>query len=184
MARPSKLTDDELAALRDRHINGESIRSLAKEVGMGESSLRERISAQSAQIKKAANQIVETKRTLKALPLSAQIAAHTRAEMLTQMGDRISSAGNDTALVSEMFAKAARDATSQIMFKAMGDDGETISPERLAECTEEIAAVMKSTMVSNEASKISLKLMDIAAKDKESDKGERIIHLVNDPDEQ
>ncbi len=96
-------------------------------------------------------------------PLDQKIFAAVKSDTM-DMAKNIHSAGNDTALVSKMFAKAAKDATSQIMFKAMGDDGETISPERLAACTEEIAAVMKSTVVSNEASKISLKLMDIAAK--------------------
>lgn len=165
MARKSKLSESKINELRDRHVAGESIRSLARETGISESSLRERISAQSAQIKKAAKQIVETKLTLKSMPLSAQISAHSRAEALLRMSENITSAGEDTSMVSKMFAKAARDAASQIMFKAMSDDGETVSPERLAECESEIAAVMKSALVSNEASKISLKLMDISTKD-------------------
>lgn len=96
-------------------------------------------------------------------PLDQKIFASVKLDSL-EMARNIRSAGNDTAMVSKMFAKAAKDATSQIMFKAMSDDGETISPERLASYTEEISAVMKSTVVSNEASKISLKLMDISSK--------------------
>ncbi len=183
MARPSKLTESELAKIRDRHIAGESIRSLAKEVGMGESSLRERISAQSAQIKKVANQMVATEREFKALPLSAQIAAHFLADAIKQRDSNMAEAGTNLSEVSKMWAKAAKDSTVKIMFKAMDDDGETVNPERLAACSEEMAPVMKSIQLSKEAGVIPLKAMELAARNKEPENEERKILLINAPEE-
>ena len=61
MGRRSKLTDKQWIEIERRHLDGESIRSLAKEFKVAESSIRERISAQSKRIIDVANQIVETK---------------------------------------------------------------------------------------------------------------------------
>ena len=164
--------------------HNKSARSLAKQFGTSEASIRRMFPSRRKDVKEVANQIIKAEDDFRNLPITSQIDALQLVDDIKRMRENIQSAGNDTALVSKMFAKAARDATSKIMFKAMDDDGETVNPERLADCTEEIAAVMKSTLVSNEASKISLKLMDIAARDQGADKGDRTIHLVNDPDEQ
>lgn len=133
---------------------------MCREYKISKAAFSERFSERIRTVKKVANQIVETDRAIALLDVNERIAVFGLAEQLKQMSGHIASAGNDSAMVSKMFAKAARDATSKIMFKAMDDDGETISPERLAACTEEIAAVMKSTVVSNEASKVSLALLN------------------------
>lgn len=184
MARPSKLTESELAKIRDRHIAGESIRSLAKEVKMSESALRERISAQSAQIKQVAKQMVEAERNFKALPLSAQISARTLADEIKFRDENMASSAAYLSLTTKLWSKAAQDSTVKIMFKSMDDDGETVNPERLAACADEMPVIMKSIQLAKEASHIPLKAMDISAKEEkpEQEEGRKII-LVNAPDE-
>lgn len=91
MGRKRKLSEEHLQRLMERHIAGESIRKLADEVGMAESSLRALISAQSAQIKTAANHIIAAERTLTSMPISAQITARTLASKLMRAMDNMAS---------------------------------------------------------------------------------------------
>lgn len=87
MGRKSKLSPEQWAAIQKRVLAGESLRSLAKEFGVSESTAREKISAQTAQIKTVANQIVATERAIQSLPISAQITAHNLASKLRSISD-------------------------------------------------------------------------------------------------
>ena len=90
MGRKSKLTPEQWAEVQRRMLEGKaSVRSIAKEFGITESSVRGKISAQTAQIKSVANQIVETERALLALPINAQITAHTYASKLRAISDDV-----------------------------------------------------------------------------------------------
>lgn len=94
MGRKSKTTPEQDQRLIERHLAGESIRSLAKEVGISEASLRAKISAQSSQIKDAANHIVQAERALTKLDISSQITARSLANKTMRMLD-IMSTGNE-----------------------------------------------------------------------------------------
>lgn len=101
MGRKSKLNPTQWAEIERRIIEGESARALAREFGIGESSIRERVSARVAEIKSVANQIISTERAVMALPISAQITAHTLASKLRTISSNLASAaeyGSATAL--------------------------------------------------------------------------------------
>jgi pyruvate/2-oxoglutarate dehydrogenase complex dihydrolipoamide acyltransferase (E2) component len=89
MGRKSKTTPEQDQRLIERHLAGESIRSLAKEAGVSESALRGKISAQAQQIKDVANQIVTTERALQALPFNAQTTARNRAAAMSMIEDNV-----------------------------------------------------------------------------------------------
>lgn len=89
MGRPSKLTDKQWASIEQRHLDGESIRSLAKEFKIAESSIRDRVSARSTEIKSVANQMVAAEARLKALPIAAQVSAHNLADRLRSISEHL-----------------------------------------------------------------------------------------------
>ena len=154
MGRRSKLSEKQWAEVIRRHVDGESIRSLAKEFGVGESTIREKISAESAQIKKVSNQIVETNRAVKALPISAQIVAHSRAQRLLAM----ESLADDVAMAGLGHAKRVSSAISARM-EAMQDE-ELMDGENLKQ-------LMAAGMVINTHSKLGMDALAIASKVKE-----------------
>lgn len=89
MGRPSKLTEDQWAKIKVRLLNGESRRAIAKEFGISESSIREKVSAQVTEIKNVAHQIVATEKALQALPISAQLTAQNHASRLRSISDHL-----------------------------------------------------------------------------------------------
>lgn len=123
MGRPRKLSEEQLHRLMERHIAGESIRKLAGEAKMAESSLRALISAQSAQIKSVANQMVSAERAFQQLPLSAQITTKTIASRLMRMMDNMA-AGSELASGSYMKLMMAHNAQA-----AKVDEANPMAPE-------------------------------------------------------
>jgi hypothetical protein len=167
MGRKSKLTPKEWEKLEKRLLAGESAASLAKEYGIDRAAITRKFAQQLRNVKDVANQIVTTEAALSKLPLSQQVQAISHADDIKRRNANMSESANDVSIAAKMWARAAKDATSQIMFKSMGDDGVTVCPERLAACADEATAVMKSIIVVNEASKLPLKLIEIESKSKE-----------------
>lgn len=186
MARPKALSEKkwEEVIRRVPPLGTESIRSVAKEYGISEGTIRKRVNTHEKPALILANQIAATEEAFENLPLNTQVKVRALVDEIRQMNTNLATAGNDLAIVSKMWAKAAKDSTAKIMFKAMDDDGETVNPERLAECSDEMAPVMKSIQLAKEASHIPLKALEIASKTEkpEPEEGRKII-LVNAPDE-
>lgn len=167
MARKSKHTDQTWEIIGKRLLAGESAASLAREYGVSKGLISQRFSKPIKNVNNVANQIIETEKAISLLNVNERIAAFNLVEEKKRQNANMSDAANDVSIVTKMYAKAAKDATSQIMFKSMSDDGVTVSPERLATCAEETTAVMKSIILVNESSKLPLKLIEIESKSKE-----------------
>ncbi len=147
MARKSKLTDKQWLEIERRALDGEAIRSLAKEFGIAESALRKRgISARALEIKAVAHQIVETEQRLAALPLGSQISAQSLAAKLRAISDNIASAAHYSAMTSHRLAGLAHQQVEMV------DDASPMSSEA-------IKSVAGLTALANEASKIPLNLL-------------------------
>ena len=58
MARRSKLAAQQWDEILERHLAGESIRSLAREYGVSEGEIRQKITTQAEKIKSVAKQVV------------------------------------------------------------------------------------------------------------------------------
>ena len=136
MGRKSKTTPEQDQRLIERHLAGESIRSLAKEVGISEASLRAKISAQSSQIKPAANHIVQADQSLTKLSISAQITARSLANKTMRMLD-IMSSGNELMAGSYLKLAMAHNAQAQKF-----DDADPMS-EKSAPAMVAMAAIGK-----------------------------------------
>ena len=93
MGRKSKFTDKQWEDVDRRLLEGESARSIARDLDCSEAIIRARKKTRVEKIKDAANQVVAADRALKALDLPAQRTALTFAQKLQAMGDGLAEAG-------------------------------------------------------------------------------------------
>ena len=147
MARISKLSPDKWNEIQRRLLEGEKIRPLAREFGIAESAVRSKISAQTAQIKTVAHQIVETERALAALPINAQINAQSLASKLRAISDNLASAAHYSALNAHKLSSLANAQIENIDEDMAGD-------------WENLKGISVLTSMANEASKIPLGLLN------------------------
>jgi transposase-like protein len=94
MGRKSKLTPDQWAEVDRRVLEGEAIRALAREFGISDAAIRERIAkaGKLPVIQEVAAKLVEAERSLAALPLSSQITARNLAQKLLSISDNLATA--------------------------------------------------------------------------------------------
>lgn len=123
MGRPSKLTDAQWAKVEQRIKDGESVRSVAADIGIAESALRKRFSALK-EIKTVANQLVAAERALESLPLSARISARTLADQLHSTIRHMSNAANKGAAISSRLADIAEKHVSFVETASYDNDVE------------------------------------------------------------
>lgn len=154
MGRKSKLTDAQWAEIERRMLVGGSTRALAKEFGVGEATLRGRKSAQVAEIKSVANQIVTTERALQALPISAQIHAQNHASRLRALSDNLLNAASLGAATSHRLAAIANAEVQKL------DDSNPFEPKSL----EALRGVAVLTKLANDSAAPGLNIL-AASKD-------------------
>lgn len=150
MGRKSKLTEKQWEEIGKRLLNEESGRALAKEFQVSEAAIRKRFGAQVKEIKDVANQIVETDKKFKALPISAQISARTLADRLIAISDHLAGAAEYGAATAHRLAAVANAQAEKI------DDATPIHDEDSLKALKGIAAL---TQLANESSKIGLNLL-------------------------
>ena len=158
MGRKSKLTEVQWGDILRRSLDGESIRALAREFGVAESSVREKISAQSAQIKTVANQIVATEQALKSLPIAAQINAHNLAAKLQAISGHMATGAEYHAAT---FNRLSLLASKQVQ---LIDEGNPVGDGDL------LRGVAALTSLANEAAKTPLALLTANKASMEADK--------------
>jgi hypothetical protein len=176
MGRKRKLSEDQLRRLQERHIAGESIRKLAAEAKMAESSLRALISSESAQIKAVANQMVSAERAFNALPISAQITAKTLAAKLMRIMDNMAT-GAELASGSYMKLMMAHNAQAQLVDEA-DPMGTQPGNEKAGAALLAMAALGK---LANQAAEVPMSMLN-AMKDgiagEEDEEGGAVIRVV------
>ena len=144
MGRRSKLTEQQWNALSERLLRGESRRSLAKEFGISEAAVREKLSARVEETKAVANQIYNTNQLVKSLPMAQQISAQNLAEEMMAISTNLASAGRSGAIIASRIMQIAVQQTRRIN----KDD-----PMESADVLQGIAAL---TRISNDASNIGM----------------------------
>lgn len=150
--RPSKLTEAQWHDVERRHVKGESIRALARELKVSESSIRERISARARETKAVAHQIVATEQRLAALPISAQLTAQDLASKLRSIQDNLTHAGVHGAATAHRLMALTNQEVQKI------DDADPLAN------TEALRGVAILSATANQAARIPLALMSAAAR--------------------
>lgn len=163
MGRKSALTPEQWQELIRRHmINGESIRSLAKEFGIAESSVREYIRAHKQKIEIASNQIVNATRALNSLPINAQITAHSLAQKKMMLQDGAADVAIDMMFVAKRLGSAAKNKVNSVT------DDELLDSETMK-------GIMATSLVVNQALRPAADYLAFSVKEKIEDKAEDAI---------
>jgi hypothetical protein len=147
MGRKSKLTEKQWEDIGKRLLAGEKARALAREFDISEAAIRARLSAQTAEIKTVANQVVAAESALKALPISSQIAALNLADELRAISSHLASAAKYGAASAHRLAGIAHDQVSKV------DDAE---PEKSLEVLQRFGVLTK---LSNESAQLGINLL-------------------------
>lgn len=166
MGRPSKLTDKQWDDVARRHLAGETIRGLAKELKIGASNVSAHVSKRVQTQKDVANQIIAADSALKALPISEQIAVCALVDDLKAISSHLASAGKYGSMTAHRLSAIAHKHTDLI------DETAGLT----AENTEALKSVMALTKAANDSSQIGLNLL-AANKDMLKDTGDNAIKI-------
>lgn len=147
MARPSKLSQDQWKDIERRVIAGESIRALAKEFGIAESSVRGKVSAQTAHVRNAAEKLAEAQTAIASLPVHQQYMAVNLAEKLRNISDNLASAAQYGAQTAHRLSALANSEVAKV------DDAEPLAT------VESLKGVAALTKLANESATIALNLL-------------------------
>lgn len=147
MGRRSKLTDAQWADIERRMLEGDAVRALAREFQVSEAAIRARKSTQVEQIKTVANQIVATERAIQALPIPAQITAHSLAAKLRAISDNLASAAHYGAATAHRLNALANSEVAKI------DDADPLKSG------DSLKGVMVLSRLANDSASIALNLL-------------------------
>jgi ABC-type transporter Mla subunit MlaD len=149
MGRPSKLTPEQWAQVDRRILDGEPVRVLAREFGISEASIRERIakSGKIANVQEVARKIVDAEQSLAALPISAQVSAQNLAARLRAISDNLASAAHYGAQTAHRLNALANSEVQKV------DDAQPLAS------VENLKGVAALTKLANESASIALTLL-------------------------
>ncbi len=147
MARPSKLTPGQRDELMRRRDAGESAAALAREYGVSETMVSRMVSQVSQfQVSQVANQLVEARRAVAALPLADQHRAMTMADRLMEINKGLAEIAVNGIKTSKRLSEIAAKQAMQV------DERDPM------ESAEKLQAIAALTKIANEASQTGLKL--------------------------
>ena len=170
MGRKSSLTPEQWEELIRRHlINGESIRSLAREYGIAESSIREHIRAHKEKIESVSKQIVDTTRAINALPISSQITAHSLAQKTLLLSEGVADVALDMHAVAKRVSKATKNRADS------RTDEELMSEE-------DMKSIMAASLVVNQALRPANDYLATKAREKPEADPEQTIKITGGMD--
>jgi hypothetical protein len=150
MGRPSKLTEAQWLDVERRHLEGVSIRQLARDFGISPARVSERISKRVTAQKILANQLAETELSLSALPVSEQVAVRALADKLKSISSNLADAALFGSMTANKLAAAAHHCANKIRL------GQGQSPDDNAVTLRDVVVL---TGAANEAAKIGLNLL-------------------------
>ncbi|QTP32811.1 hypothetical protein B7759_01389 [Burkholderia glumae] len=149
MGRPSSLTQAQWAEVERRLVEGEKIRALAREFGISDAAIRQKLSTRVEKVRTIANHLASAKSELLTLPLNSQVLAQTLSEKLISISVNLASAAEYGAATAHRLAGVAHSKAQEI------DDADPLNPESV-EALKGIAALTKTA---NEASAIGIDLL-------------------------
>lgn len=149
MARPSKLTEKQWAEVEKRvpPLGTESMRSVAKELGISEGVIRKRVKTHTKPVNALANQIAAAELEFESLPINTQVKVRTLADRLKGISEHLGGAGELGAMTAHRLSALANSEVQKV------DD---VNPLESMESLKGVAAL---TDLANKASVIGLNLL-------------------------
>lgn len=149
MARPSKLSPAQWREVERRAAAGESIAALAKEFGVGRSTVSERVSVISDAVRETAHKVAAAQTALASLPVAQQYNALSLADKLRNISASLASAAELGAATAHRLAGIAHDKVAAI-------DGVAPLDDKSRESLRDAAALVK---LGNESAVVPLALL-------------------------
>lgn len=149
MARPSKLTPDQWREVEKRSAAGEGARSIAKDFGVDEAAIRRRVSPQTPQVQRVAQQLAAAQTALATLPVPHQHLAINLADELRAVSQHLASAAKFGAATAHRLAGIAHGKVAEI------DDAAPLTDESI----DALKGVAVLTRMANEAASTGLNLL-------------------------
>jgi hypothetical protein len=162
MGRKSALSERQWEEIEKRLLAGESASSLAREFGVGKSTISERSAKRVARVKAAASLMVQAETTFAALDISEKISARSLADELKEISAHLASAARFGSATAHRLSGIAHAKVQEI------DDAKPLD----AESMETLKGIAVLTRMANDASTIGVNLLS-ANKDQ--------VKLVNEP---
>ena len=107
MGQKPKLTADQWKEIELRVVNGEGYRALAREYGVSDAAIRQRVSSRVKEIKSLAEQMVSTETRLSALPVASQIATQNLAAKYRAITDNMLIAAHNSSISAAALSERA-----------------------------------------------------------------------------
>lgn len=159
MARPSKITDAQLAEIWSRYLAGELLSKLAKEFGMSASSLSERLKGRKDGLHEIANELAAAEKKFEQLPVVQQKAVRNLTDDLKDISFHLAGAAKYGAMSAHRLATIAQGQAERVS---------DVDP--LGESAQELQAVAVLTETANKAAKTGIDLIRAVNQDKDKDK--------------
>jgi len=134
MARPSKLTPAQWAEVERRLAEGEGVSALAREFGVGKSTISGRVSGQSERVREVAHQVAAAQSALATLPVAQQHTALNLADKLRNISSSMAAAAELGAKTAHRLHALANDQAAKI------DDAD---PLKNRDALQGVAALLK-----------------------------------------
>lgn len=147
MARPSKLTPDQWKEVERRVIAGDPIRAVARDFGINEAAIRQRVSTQTPRVKMVAEKLAEAQTALAELPVHQQYVAVSLAEKLRNISDNLAAAAQYGAQTAHRLSALANSEVAKV------DDADPL------QSVENLKGVAALTKLANESATIALNLL-------------------------
>ncbi|MGS0981008.1 helix-turn-helix domain-containing protein [Burkholderia glumae] len=162
MGRKSVLTPAQWHEIEQRLVAGEGFRALAREFGISDAAIRQRLSTRVETVKAVAGKLAKAQTELRTLPIASQMAAQTLAEKLMSVSRHLAGAAEYGAATAHRLAGVAHAKAQEI------DDAEPLTPEGI----ETLRGIAALTKTANEAGAIGIDLLR-ANKEAVDDMGKR-----------
>lgn len=171
--RPSKLTEKQWAEIERRALAGERLRDMAKEFGVVEGTLRNKLSARVKNIKAVANQLASAEVAYESLAVDLRVKTRSLADKLKLISENLADTAVSGTLTAKYLAHLANGEVQKI-------DETDISGRDSQQAMRNTAQL---TALSNESAKTGLNLL-AANKEKVQEQQERRVVIVGGlPDE-
>lgn len=147
MARPSKLSPAQWHEVEKRAAEGESLSALAREFGVGRSTISDRVSVVSGRVRETAQRLADAQAALAELPARQQHMAVSLAEKMRNISRSLASAAELGADTAHRLHEIANTEIARL------DDSDPVAS------IEAIKAVGVMTRVANDSASIALGLL-------------------------
>lgn len=150
MGRPSKLNELQWTSIKNRLLRGELKSALAKEYGIGVTTITDKFPGSLKELKDLANQMVSVEATFQTLPFADRVSVLSLTEDLKAISSHLAAAAKFGSATAHRLSGIAHAKVLEI------DDAEPLNEQSM----ESLKGIAVLTRMSNDASNIGINLLN------------------------